>query len=232
MARAPTQLRPAFPYMVWQALVGTSLALGATASGNDAILAFGAALSMWCGFELLLGPGEFLGLMRRALHLSTDFALKSDWVIAELADTKTRKHFGFLQMSQAHCPKLAACLAWYFAGVKSETLLWPGSPTALVERMRASLSLLGIARELYSLGSFRAGGAAHRYLSEKNLPLLRFQGRWKVETTMFHYIQQSLATLGAAKLSLESRAAVDAAARFFERIPGPPSTPLRRKSLT
>ena len=97
-----------------------------------------------------------------------------------------------------------------------------------MSEMRAVLEILKILACTCSLGSIRAGGTTRRYLIEANLPLLRFQGMCNVESTMFHYVQQYLSTLGEAKLAPSSRAGVQSASIFFLALPGPPKAPLRR----
>ena len=73
--------RPPLPPMVWQALVGATLARAFTCT--SALLRrslYGAALTFWLAFLGLLRPCEMCPLDRAHTLLSTDFLSAAEWV--------------------------------------------------------------------------------------------------------------------------------------------------------
>ena len=125
-------------------------------------------------------------------------------------------------MANVKDPRLCAWLAWYFKRTSGRTRVFPGSRTQLVDTMRGSLCLLKIAPGTFSLGSFRVGGATEHCITEKNIGLLQFQGRWRNTQTLYHYIQVWMSQLGNARLSTDASLSVDEAATFFDDLGGPP----------
>ena len=69
--------------------------------------------------------------------------------------------------------------------------LWPSSPKALGLRLQRALGQLVPQPERFTLGSLRSGGATHLFQRwAEDVPRLQWRGRWRVATTLAHYIQE------------------------------------------
>ena len=219
----PIVRRPPLPDTIFQAVVFGLLSMAAAAPWASQCLIYGGALTIWCGYRMLLRPSEMLLLCRSTLHLACDFGADGlHFCIAKLENTKTTRAFGFTQMSYINDPLLHQWLSWFLARTPKHRKLWPLTLVALCRLFRQGLEMLGIPGETFSLGSLRAGGTTKAFLESGDLNRLQFQGRWKNSATMYHYIQTGLACLGEAALSAESAALVSEGARFFARSPSPP----------
>jgi hypothetical protein len=216
-----SQRRPPLPHRLWEAVLGTCIGLAAAAKGDERLQLYGAALCLWAGFLALLRPCELLALARSTLVLACDLMEVNRWAVVVIDNPKTRKSFGYRQFALIECPRFAAWARWLLSQ-QQEDRLYRGSASQLTQVLRRCLSLLGVSPELYSLSSLRAGGATYAYRqSPSALPALQFQGRWKVTSTMHHYLQAGMVELLGAMVPESARPGVNAMADFFTTLSDP-----------
>ena len=71
---------------------------------------------------------------------------------------------------------------------------------------------------MYTLGSLRPGGATWEYLCSTPIGVLKFRGRWAVESSLEHYVQECMAYLDFEQLSDVSRRLLNKLAQVFETL--------------
>ena len=64
---------------------------------------------------------------------------------------------------------------------------------------------LGIERNIYTFGGFRAGGASFFFVMGTPVSNIKFKGRWAQERTLEHYIQECLTFIDLHSLSTNTR---------------------------
>ena len=97
--------------------------------------------------------------------------------------------------------------------------LWPGTPRSLVVRLQKVLGALVPQPARFTLGSLRSGGATHLFQRwGEDVGRLQWRGRWRVVTTLAHYIQELTAAGIASQWSAAVHAAIDDAASMLEGV--------------
>ena len=144
---------------------------------------------LWIGFFGLLRPGEVCEIR------GSDILILSGWqgkgLLVRIGRPKRRvggakQEYARLDEEDVH-PLVIAVLRKLPSGER----LWPSSPKALGLRLQRALGQLVPQPERFTLGSLRSGGATHLFQRwAEDVPHLQWRGRWRVATTLAHYIQE------------------------------------------
>ena len=149
------------------------------------------ALGIWLGFHALLRPGEITGLEWRDVVVSEDImSQQGNFAIATIRNPKTRGTGPRRQHVLVTDPLLLHLLRKLRPHCGNESSLVQFTPSYFTRWFAKILARLEIPPKLYTPSSLRAGGATFEYLSSTPIPELRFRGRWMVEKTLDHYIQE------------------------------------------
>ena len=71
----------------------------------------------------------------------------------------------------------------------------------------------------------RAGGATHDFLTHKSVSRLRLKGRWSVEKSLDHYVQEATSLLCLVRIPLGTQKHIVQLLSLFAKGPSPPSVP-------
>jgi hypothetical protein len=144
------------------------------------------------------------------------------WAVCVVENAKTRRAFGFKQFALVNDANFAAWTQWFFENAPCPEKFFHGDSAALTTIFRSMLELLGVPSTLFSLSSFRAGGATHAYrVAPEALPTLQFQGRWVAQKTMNHYVQSAMVELMGAMVPPAARIGVESFANYFSKLQCP-----------
>ena len=157
------------------------------------------AVLLRVGFWCLLRPRELANLRRADVRL----AWRSHKLSAVLAvrDPKNRMFLGRAQFAVLHSGSAARWLEWLCCGVEPGLKLWPSSQHAFNIYFTAVLSRLELGRFNMRAGSIRPGGATEFFMRHQNVAFLKYQGRWKSDSSLAVYIQEAMAHLVWVDLS-------------------------------
>ena len=147
----------------------------------------------WTEFVGLLRPAEMWNLRPSSVQILREH----DVLVVTIRQAKTWKFAARVQTVVLDCPVLLR--AWrkikYILCVGTPTRrVFPFSIETLERRLAAILRALGVPG-VATLASFRTGGATEEWIRHRDLPGLRLLGRWGVEKTLEHYIQEATAFL-------------------------------------
>ena len=195
-----SHMRPPLPLPIWVCMVGV-------ARGRS-IVVRGIEKSLWCmlavlleiGFLCMLRPGELLKLRHDDISLPGDYNLSNSQAAICVTSPKNRRQFGEHQFV---CLQNANTIAWLrdIHIENSKEKLWPSSRGVFVRMFKQITTELDITSCGFSPASLRPGGATMFFSRGTSIPVLRFMGRWTVEKSLEHYIQQAMATQILNKLS-------------------------------
>jgi len=166
--------------------------------------AFGVLLAI--GFHCLLRPGELLLLTWADVMLSDDLTDCDGSGAVAIGRPKTRFSGGRIQ----HVLILCRWLGWYIAAVrdafkpKPTDRIFPFTYACLLARWNELLHALSLPTA-WTPSSLRAGGTTHYYRSGAHLEWIRLRGRWKVATSLEHYVQEAVAWLLQNQLSEKTK---------------------------
>ncbi|CAE8601161.1 unnamed protein product [Polarella glacialis] len=115
------------------------------------------------------------------------------------------------QFSVIEDPWVAGWVDWMTSTLTAEeadTPLWPHGYPAFYRLWDKTLGEMGLASLHLTPGSLRAGGATHHFLKYQDVPRLRRRGRWRVEGTLEHYVQEGLYALQLLQLQVRGQSIV------------------------
>ena len=115
-------------------------------------------------------------------------------------------------------------LRWLCHELPKDARLFPGSEQRLRDAFAKLPRLAGLSHLAFTLGSLRAGGAAAAYNEHRNIPSLRFQGRWVGDSSFEPYLQEATASLVEAELG-PGEELIDAMLHLALVFDHPPSLP-------
>jgi len=192
----PVEMRTPMPFSAWRAMFATSVIWR--------WYAFGVLLAI--GFHCLLRPGELLLLTWADVMLSDDLTDCDGSGAVAIGRPKTRFSGGRIQ----HVLILCRWLGWYIAAVrdafkpKPTDRIFPFTYACLLARWNELLHALSLPTA-WTPSSLRAGGTTHYYRSGAHLEWIRLRGRWKVATSLEHYVQEAVAWLLQNQLSEKTK---------------------------
>ncbi len=197
-----TRLRAPVPVPIWLMLVGLARAHACDAEQSvDRLEWMIVALLIELGMLCLLRPGELFRLCPGDFALPGSFSLSQDRAAIRIISPKNRRQFGDSQFVTLLNP---SCIAWIRDSLKvapCDQPLW-GKKAARFSRLFKQLTReLGVEDCRFTPASLRPGGATMFFGQGVPINMLRFLGRWTVERSLEHYIQEAMATQILNKLS-------------------------------
>jgi hypothetical protein len=189
------------------------------------------------GFYGMMRPGELYALTSDGVaHASGRVRKTRHGAILTIRDPKNRRAMGRQQFCLIDDELTCRWLAWVTEDLPSGVKIFPGTGQKARSLLAHLLDLLQLGRVGFSLGSLRAGGATARYVADRNIPALRFQGRWRGDRSLEPYLQEAMCEMVAAELG-PSEDLVDGLRRLTPTLATPPHQPwfeyfTRRRQLT
>lgn len=196
-----SRLRPPLPIPLWCVMTGLARAHGYAT--NDTMtrrcwLTFAILLEL--GLLCMLRPGELMRLRHSDFAMPGDFSLGQTHGAVRNVAPKNRRHFGAEQFVMVKHPNVIMHLR-HLLITDSDDLLWDLKP----HRFKVLFKQIIVELKLESLrltpGSLRPGGATLYYAQGIPISQLRFMGRWTVEKSLEHYIQQAMSAQILNRLS-------------------------------
>ena len=178
----PVEMRTPIPFTAWRAMLVTAVIWRWYACG----------VLLGIGFHCLLRPGELLLLTWGDIMLDAC----SHGLDGSGAGPKTRFSGGRIQ----HVLILCRWLCWYIGAVrkvfapKSTDRIFPFAYSCFLARWNELLFALSLPRAC-TPSSLRAGGTTHFHRSGAAREWIRLRGRWRVATSLEHYVQEAVAWL-------------------------------------
>ena len=199
--KQPLKSRVPMPEILMRAFFIFSLVEAMVAGKDlDTLSSFSFALMIRIGFHCLLRPAELLKLTAGDIRLPAS-AYEPRRAVIRLKDPKNRSSLGRFQFVMVEDESLVAWLEWYLAGVSESTKLWPGTPAKFSKRFRHTLSRLGLHRFPLTPGCLRPGGATRAFLDGMSISSLKYRGRWRQESSLEVYIQESMCHLLSTEMT-------------------------------
>lgn len=188
-----TKLRPPLPVPLWVFMIG--LARGHARVSNQPLRREWELLAVLLEIGLLcmLRPGELFKLLWSDLALPGEFSLSQAQAALRVVSPKNRRQFGdeqFVSLSNQNT------IEWLRSLKPSnhDLPIWGSSPSRFGKLFRQLSQELYIEKCRFTPASLRPGGATMFFGKGISIPVLRFMGRWTVERSLEHYIQQAMAT--------------------------------------
>lgn len=220
--RKTTQLRPPLPVAIWCVMVGLARGHGLATSNLTRKFEWLCLASLLeIGFLCLLRPGELLKLKHSDFSFPGSFTNSHSHASIRVAAPKNRRQFGEQQFVTLGNP---SAIEWLrlLCCESSEEKLWPSKPHRFVRLFKQLLKELQVDCYGFVPASLRPGGATMLYGCGIPNSTLRFIGRWTVEKSLEHYIQQATATQILNRLSEKSiRRLSSVAAACLVLVPAP-----------
>jgi len=144
------------------------------------------------GFFCLLRPGEIFRLKHCDVAMPSGLTLCEQHAAIKIASPKNRRQFGESQFVLL-CNRNTIGWLKTIHIPHSEQLIWDRSPRVFALLMKQVMRELGVANCKFTPASLRPGGATMYYSRGISISTLRFMGRWSVERSLEHYIQQAMA---------------------------------------
>ena len=192
--QASTRLRPPLPVPLWVMLVGLARGHGWVSSNADTRHEwFIFALLLEVGLLCLLRPGEICKLRHTDFAMPGELSMGSGQAAVRVTSPKNRRQFGGQQFVSLSHPNVIAWLNLLLVEGKDDKV-WTRRPAHFSKLFRQLISELKLEGCKFTPGSLRPGGATMFFNEGTPIPTLRFLGRWTVEKSLEHYIQQAVAT--------------------------------------
>ena len=192
----PLNMRRPMPHSVLQCMFATACLYGLAWEPGHAQQWLSFAIALRVGFFGLLRPSELLGLLSGCVALPSGLLLHaSQQVVITITRPKTRATAGRMQFCLIHDALTIAWMEWFCVDVPPFVKLFPLSPQRFRQLWDRALESLRLGNLGLTPASLRAGGATHLFLSGVPLDRIKFAGRWKVLSSLEHYIQEAMSTL-------------------------------------
>lgn len=169
----------------------------------------------WIGFFGLLRPGEICEIRGGDCRRPDD----GRGLLIRIRRPKRRAGGARQEYSKVDEEDLPEVVLKVLERLPRGEALWPGTPRSLVVRLQKVLGALVPQPARFTLGSLRSGGATHLFQRwGEDVGRLQWRGRWRVVTTLAHYIQELTAAGIASQWSAAVHAAIDDAASMLEGV--------------
>ena len=196
-------------------------------SGVERLTWLVAGVLFSCGFFGLMRPGEMTGVVRADVSLPSDRAAgdRLARALISIFDAKNRRFMGRLQIVIVDCDWATKWLAWLCADLPRDCALFPFMLPKLASMFKTIGHLLSTA--YLTLGSIRTGGATYHFETYRDISKLLFAGRWNSDSTLKHYLQESLAMLVQGHLTTLTQTRIETVRTLWPWLKSPPRRPLR-----
>ena len=170
---------------------------------------------MWIGFFALLRPGEICGIRGGDCRKPDD----GRGLLIRIHQPKRRVGGARQEYAKLDEEDLPTVVWLVLSKLKRGELLWPSTPQSLVVRWRKALGELVSHPARFTLGSLRSGGATHLFQRwDEDVTRLQWRGRWRVVTTLAHYIQELTAFGISTQWSASVHARIDEASLLLDAV--------------
>jgi hypothetical protein len=190
-----------------------------------------AAFEWWCGglawwlcFVALLRPSELLGLRCMDVIFPEGEGGEDPGVVLVIQQPKTRRIWKS-QFVLIDDVRLLAWLRWWAKMVCKrgpESPFFPIRATRWRKLFGILITLLGLEKSGFTLGSLRSGGATNHFRTHRNIGHLQYLGRWHSARTLEHYLHEAYAAMTASALSDRSKQLLSDMQGFKHWLLGPP----------
>ena len=196
----PLRSRVPLPSLLMTGFFLFSVATALTCTSDyDIHSHFSFAILCRLGHHCLLRPNEIIKLCVGDLRLPRS-SFEPEVCIVRLRDPKNRASLGRFQFAMVRDTGLVAWLRWYIHGCPSEMRLWPGKQPRFSKMFRQVRDRLGWERLPLTPGSLRPGGATEQFMAGASVSVLKYAGRWRVESSLEVYIQEAMSHLCVCEL--------------------------------
>ena len=179
-------------------LYALAAALAATVD-CDIHMYFSFAILCRLGHNCLLRPAEMMKLIVADLRLPRS-AFEPEILIVRLRDAKNKSSLGRFQFAMCRDVSLVSWVRWYVADCPPDMPLWPSSQHRFSKMFRDVRDRLGWERIPLTPGCLRPGGATEQFLHGATVSVLKYAGRWRVESSLEVYIQEAMSHLCMCEL--------------------------------
>ena len=176
---------------------------------REALSHFAFAILVRLGFECLLRPGELLKIKVGDLRLPKS-AYEPSVCVITIRDAKNKASLGRFQFVMVSDPGLVSWLSWFVSNCPPEINLWPGSQHKFSQHFNRVLARLGLSRLPLTPGCLRPGGATRRFLGGTSVTQLKYMGRWRAESSLEVYVQESMCHMMQCALTDKEHQCVNA----------------------
>ncbi len=189
-----TRLRPPIPIPLWCLMIGLARAHGWAAKKPEVRRSwFVFSVMLELGVLCSLRPGELCRLKHSDFAMPGDLSVGRSNTAIRINAPKNRRQFGEQQFVTLTHPNVVMWLRMILKGGQDEPL-WTYKPARFSKLFKQLVLELGIDAFRFTPASLRPGGATMYYTLGIPIASLRFLGRWTVERSLEHYIQQATAT--------------------------------------
>ena len=188
-----TRLRAPLPIPLWVFMIGLARGHARVCTQPQRREWELFAVLIEIGLLCMLRPGEIFKLLWSDLALPGDFCLSQAHAAIRVVSPKNRRQFGneqFVSLTNGNTIEWLRSLQLQ----NSDERIWESSPQQFGRLFKQVAKELGIGRCRFTPASLRPGGATMYFGKGISIPVLRFMGRWTVEKSLEHYIQQAMAT--------------------------------------
>jgi hypothetical protein len=170
---------------------------------------------VWIGFFGLLRPGEVCGLLGGDCRRPDD----GRGMLVRVRHPKRRAGGARQEYAKLDEEDLPEVVWRVLSRLKRGEPLWPSTPQSLVVRWRKALGALVPHPARFTLGSLRCGGATHLFQRwNEDVVRLQWRGRWRVVTTLSHYIQELTAFGIATQWSAAVHSLIDETSALLDSV--------------
>ena len=179
----------------------------------------------WVAFHALLRPAELVALTVADIMFQDD-GLGTLIVVIALRNPKNRRAMGSSQFALVRHSGVAHWLRWFIQGLPRSTRLWPSSYANFNNTFKAILARMGLQDLHLTAGSLRPGGTTYLFISGHPVGEIKYQGRWRSETSLAIYVQEAMSYLVWLHIPPEAVGLIRRLGRLTHRLlRGPPTVP-------
>jgi integrase len=201
----PSSLRTPLPLLCFKAMVCLSRIFGLSSKGRAAFTWFVFANLLELGYWGMLRPGELFNLKREHVALPSSGILSVEaFTVLMIIKPKNKRSMGYKQFATVRSCSASAWSDFLFKDMDGASKLWHMSLAYFAKIFSKVVKHLQLSTFHFTPASLRAGGCTHAYQTGNEPSRLKFQGRWKSESSVAHYIQESMAQLVLIQLSPEA----------------------------
>ena len=195
-----SRLRPPMPVGIWVILVGLARAKGLNSRRDARARWWMFAVLIEIGFLCLLRPGEMFKLTFADISLPGSITMNAGAAAIRLQRPKNHRQMGYQQFVLLRNPNASRWLALLCGERTSPEPLWAYSQVLFRSMLNELLGELNLGSCKFGLSSLRPGGATYLFQAGVPVSTLRFLGRWTVERSLSHYLQEAVAFQLVARL--------------------------------
>ena len=201
-----SRLRPPLPVGIWVILVGLARAKGLSKRGVARTQWWTFAVLLEIGFLCLLRPGELFKLTFADVSLPGSITMNAGAAAIRLCRPKNHRQMGHQQFVLLRNPNASRWLSLLCGERAGPEPIWGYGQVRFRSMLNGLLAELQLQSCKFGLSSLRPGGATYLFQAGVPVSTLRFLGRWSVERSLNHYLQEAVAFQLVARLQPSAQA--------------------------